>query len=243
MRQFFLLVAAVFLLGIGTKAQDTAQTFSLFASPFDQPIAQPAAPGSSAPSLLPSSSLDFSLPEPVPSPPSSAASAPPDPPQGVYGVRPVFPFQAYIGYTFVRFYEVPGTTVNTNGFNYSIVYFPERLKNWVGADGEFVAGFGNQYPYQARFLLGMGGARFRWAPFSHTNLEIWAHGLAGASHYTPQTPYGKQGAFAYELGGGVDINAHRWRYAYRFGVDMVGTHYFGTNQFSPKISAGFVYRF
>jgi len=40
-----------------------------------------------------------------------------------------------------------------------------------------------------------------------------------------------------------DINMHRWRYAYRIGADMVGTHYFGSNQFSPKFSTGFVYKF
>lgn len=26
-----------------------------------------------------------------------------EPPQGVYGVKPIYPFQGYIGYTFVRF--------------------------------------------------------------------------------------------------------------------------------------------
>jgi len=110
---------------------------------------------------------------------------------------------------------------------------------WDGTLGRL----GNQYPYQARFLLGMGGARVRWAPFTRTNIEIWAHGLAGASHYTPQRAHSSQGAFAYEVGGGIDINMHRWRYAYRIGADMVGTHYFGTNQFSPKFSTGFVYKF
>jgi hypothetical protein len=112
----------------------------------------------------------------------------------------------------------------------------------VGADGEFVLTLGDQYPYQARFLLGMGGVRVRWAPFQR-NIEIWGHGLFGGSHFTPQTAYGPQGAFAYELGGGVDLNTHRERYAYRIGVDMVSTHFFSTYQFSPKISVGFVYKF
>lgn len=178
-----------------------------------------------------------------PAPAASATGSTPDPPQGVYGVKPNYDFQGYIGYTFFRFYELPSSTVNTNGFNYSIVYFPEKLKNWIGADGEFVLGLGEQHPYQARFLLGLGGVRARWAPLTRVNLEIWGHGLAGATHFTPQTPYGPQQAFAYEVGGGVDLNAHRWRYAYRVSADMVGTHYFGTYQLSPKISAGFVYKF
>jgi len=248
MRRYFLLLAVVFLFGIGTNAQST-QTFSLFSSPFDSPItqpgtaAQPGTPAAPAKSWLASFPLDSTTLGGWSSSAASPSSAPPDPPQGVYGVRPVYPFQGYFGYTFLRFYEVPGTTVNTNGFNYSIVYFPAQLHNWIGADGEFVLGLGDQYPYQARFLLGLGGARFRWAPFTRSNIEIWAHGLAGATHFTPQTPYGKQGAFAYEVGGGVDFNLHRWRYAFRVGADMVGTHYFGTNQFSPKISTGFVYKF
>lgn len=247
MRRIFLLVVAVFLLGIGANAQDTQPSY-LYTSPFASSIAQPGPtvqPGTSAvPSLsgltLSSSPLDSSSSDTAP---SSAGSTPADPPQDVYGVRPTFPFQAYIGYTFLRFYEIPGTSVNTNGFNYSIVYFPGQLKDWVGLDGEFLLGLGDQYPYQARFLLGLGGVRLRAAPFAGRAIEVWLHGLAGATHFTPQTSYGNQGAFAYELGGGVDLNMRRSRYSIRVGADMVGTHYFGTGQFSPKISTGFVYKF
>ena len=52
-----------------------------------------------------------------------------------------------------------------------------------------------------------------------------------------------QAAFAYEAGGGIDINAHHQKWAYRFAGDMVGTRFFSTNRFSPKISAGIVYKF
>jgi hypothetical protein len=252
MRRFALFsLAAVFSFAFNTQAQGTPQSSPLFVSPFDETTTNTQPGGelmadAATPSWLRPLDLAPFASESSSGAPATAASATaptPDPPQGVYGVKPNYEFQGYFGYTFLRFYEVPNTTVNTNGFNYSIVYFPHQLKYWVGADGEFVLGLGSQGPYQARFLLGLGGVRVRWAPFTRTNVEIWAHGLAGASHYTPQTAYGSQGAFGYEAGVGVDINAHRWRYAYRFSADMVGTRYFGTYQLSPKLSAGFVYKF
>lgn len=171
----------------------------------------------------------------------STAAEPADPPQVVFGVKPQYDFQAYLGYTFLRFYQVPGTSINTNGFNYSIVYYPDHFNGKLGADGEFVLTFGSQFDEKARFLLGMGGARYRWE--LPRNIEIWAHALVGGSHYVPQTSYGTEGALGYELGGGVDINTHNSRWSYRVGADMIGTRYFSTYQFSPKISAGIVYKF
>jgi hypothetical protein len=241
MRQFALLFAAVFLFAVGTRAQDTPN-FSLFNSPFGQASSQSGstdfatAPLSlaSASWRLPSASASFGAANFA----AAADPAPPDPPQ-VYSVRPYYDFEGYVGYTFVRFYEIPAITLTTNGFNFSVIYFP---RDWIGADGEFVMTLGNQYPYQARFLLGLGGARVRFAPFRE-NIEIWGHLLAGATHFTPETAYGGQQTFAYEVGVGVDINTHKQRYAYRISADMVGTTYFGSYQLSPKLSAGFVYKF
>jgi len=167
--------------------------------------------------------------------PSSSSSAPP---QVVQNVFQQYNWQAYVGYTYVRFFQTPDVSLNTNGFNFGIVYY---MKSWVGADGEFVATFGSQYGDTAKFLLGMGGLRFRWS--APRGLELWAHGLVGGSHYLPQTANGGQGALAYELGGGVDINAHHQRWAYRIAIDAVGTQYFNTYQFSPKASAGIVFKF
>lgn len=246
MRRFVLLLSAVLLLGTITHAQgnsdnvsDSAFTFAgtsakaganflevnLFSS-------EPGMPAASSPSPSFAKGTGAS---------GGSGSASGEPAQDVYGVRPVYTFEGYFGYTFLRFYEIPGTTINTNGFNYSIQYYP---RTWIAADGEFVLGLGNQYPYQARFLLGLGGVRVRTTSFRFgPNVHLWAHGLAGATHFTPQTAYGKQGAFAYEVGVGTDINLSRIRYAIRVGADMVGTLYFGTYQLNPKISAGFVYRF
>jgi len=168
--------------------------------------------------------------------PSAAAAA--DPPQYVQNVHVTYNWQAYFGYTFFRFYEVPGTQRDTNGFNYSMVYY---FKDWFGVDGEFAATKTSQNAFNGWFLFGGGGPRFRWS--GPRGLELWGHVLFGYSHLTPQTSFGSQDAFAYEAGGGADINILRTRWALRIGADMVGSHYFRTYQYSPKAFAGVVYKF
>jgi hypothetical protein len=249
MKRPVFLLAGVLLFALNAGAQNDAGNSPLFVSPFAESPTQPAAPTASSSTasvfslaVPPAANAEFSANAGF-SPSTAnlfAAASPAEPPQ-VYGVKPNYDFQAYLGYTFLRFYEVPGTQINTNGFNYGIVYYPDYFKGWLGADGEFVLTFGSQFDEKARFLLGMGGVRVRWA--APRNVEVWGHALAGGSHYVPQTSYGGQGAFGYELGGGVDINTHNSRWAYRIGADVVGTLYFNTYQFSPKFSAGIVYKF
>jgi len=243
MKRLVFLLAGVFLFALGANAQSDSQNSPLLVSPFAEegvPAAAAIAPSlslatfPSIPEFEANPATGFATPSPL------APASPAEPPQ-VFGVKPTYDFQAYLGYTFLRFYEVPGTQINTNGLNFSIQYYPENFKGWIAADGEFVLTIGSQADYHAHFLLGMGGVRFRWA--APRNIELWAHGLAGGSHYVPQTPYGKQGAFGYELGGGVDINTHNSRWAFRISGDAVGTLYFSTYQFSPKFSAGIVYKF
>jgi hypothetical protein len=241
MKRFAFLLAIVLLGAFNASAQQNSQNSPLFVSPFGEADSQPASASPAAPPFALASAL-HAIPEFEPNAATPvAAPEPAEPPQVVYGVKPTYDFQAYLGYTFLRFYEVPGTQINLNGFNYSIVYYPDRFKGWIAADGEFVAAFGSQFNEKARFLLGMGGARFRWS--LPRNIEFWAHGLLGGTHYVPQTSYGTQSALAYELGGGVDINSRNSRWSYRIGADVVGTRYFSTYQFSPKVSAGIVYKF
>jgi hypothetical protein len=162
---------------------------------------------------------------------------PPEPPQGVYGVFPKYDWELSAGYTFVRFYEVPGVSENTNGAYGSVVYY---VKDWIGAEGEVAASFGTLSGSTSHFVLGAGGVRLRW-PVSR-GFQLWGHALAGFSNLSPETPYGKTTAFAYEAGAGVDISArHHW--AYRVEGDAVGTFFFNTHQVSPKFSVGVVYKF
>jgi hypothetical protein len=173
---------------------------------------------------------------------ASDSSAPSDPAAQqptVYGVLQNYNWQLYAGYAFVRFYEVPTITQTMNGLELGIVYYPGG--KWIGADGELVAAFGSQAGVTSKFLLAMGGPRFRW--LAPRGVELWAHGLVGGTHFLPQTPYGSQSAFAYEVGGGVDLNVHHRRLAYRAEAGMVGTRYFNTYQYSPKVSVGIVFKF
>lgn len=206
------------------------------AAPEPSTAALPAAP-------VPSSS---SAAEPMPNTdavafPDSAASssATPYPQRGPVGVFENYNFQAYLGYTFFRFYEAPHLIQSRNGFDSSIAYYLNS--GWFGVDGSLFGGFGDQGPYRSRFVFAGGGPRFRWS--GDRALEYWAHVLVGGAHYTPQTAFGGQGAFAYEAGLGVDATAHHRRLAYRLELDMIGSRFFNTYQYSPKVSAGIVFKF
>ncbi len=162
----------------------------------------------------------------------------PDPkPQDVTSVFENYAWQAYVGYTYMRFYELPNLTKNTNGFNFGMVYY---ITNHIGLDGEFQGTHLNQAGYGGWYLFGGGGGRFRWS--LPRNTEIWAHALVGASHFTPQTANGSQHALAYELGGGLDLN-FKPRWALRVSADAMCSRYFSTYQYSPKASAGIVFKF
>jgi len=245
MKQAFAILGMVFIFVSGAAAQEHPAIERLLTSSYFTLAPASDAPSSTLPlAIAPgTSSLSSGAPA-TPAPGTFAfasnarsAAAPADPPQYVQSVRPEYRWQAYFGYTFFRFYEVPGTQQNTNGFNYSMVYY---FNNWVGLDGEFAATKTSQGAFDGWFLFGGGGPRFRWA--GPRDLELWGHVLFGYAHLTPQTSFGKQGAFAYEAGGGADIKILRSRWALRIGADMVGSH-FGTYQYSPKAFAGIVYKF
>ena len=195
-------------------------------------------------SLLTPSENSFNFPA-LPAPEGLITATPPaltnveaDPPQYVQSVYETYRWQAYVGYEYLRFYEVPAITKNSNGFMYSMVYY---LKDWIGLDGELNATHLSQYNTGGWFLLGAGGPRFRWS--APRGLEVWGHVMGGYSHFKPETAFGADHAPAFEVGGGVDIAAHRGRLSYRVEADMVGTRYFSTYQYSPKVSVGVVFKF
>ncbi len=157
---------------------------------------------------------------------------------GVLTARPAYLWELYAGYSFFDFFEVPHTTNVENGFDVAVSYFPGA--GWIGAEGDLQATFGHQSGCISKFVMPAGGVRLRWAGPRGT--QLFLHGLLGAAHYFPQTAYGGQNAFAYEVGGGVDI-AHARRMAIRAEADAVGTRFFGTYQYSPKFTIGIVYKF
>jgi hypothetical protein len=178
--------------------------------------------------------------EPVPAADPLALAAQPEPePQGVYGVLQNYNWQAYVGFTHFVFYELPGVTGNLNGFNMALTYYPHG--GHFAGDGEFAAAFAPNDAVNTRIEMGFAGVRYRIAVSQE--VEIWAHGLVGGAKFLPQTPFGSEGAFAYEAGGGVDFNPRRKRLGFRLQGDMVGTRFFGTHQYNPKVAVGVVYKF
>jgi hypothetical protein len=221
MMKSLILLGAILVFAVGAGAQANSEGATLLASAVPPALAAAAMPATDA----------F----------GSAATSRPDRPQsGVYGVFEQHNWQASAGYTFFRFYEVPSITQNMNGINLSLVYY--RHGGVAGGDVEMVAAQGGpQFGATSRFASVMGGLRYR---FGFTRkVEWWVHGMAGVSHFLPQTAWGGQTAFAYAAGSGVDFNVHRHRIAYRISGDLIGTRFFGTYQYSPKVSAGIVFKF
>jgi hypothetical protein len=189
-----------------------------------------------------SSTPAFSLVAPVAADPGAGDPVPAEPepaPQGVYGVLQNYNWQAYVGFTHLTFYELPGVTGQLNGFNMSLVYYPHS-GHWAG-DGEFVTGFAPQYGVNTHLAMGLGGVRYR-VDVGH-GLEVWGHGMVGGAHFYPQTAFGSQDAFAFDVGGGVDLNPHHRRLGFRGQVDWSPTLFFGTHQYNIRESVGIVYRF
>jgi hypothetical protein len=241
MKQTVFLFSAVLLLAACANAQARSDNtlLTLPAAPVAA-VAAPAAPTDtnpiSAAESAPASAEASAFSSPVGS--DSRSSDNQEPPS-VYGVFQNYSWQATAGYTFFRFYIVPHVDTNLNGLNLGLVYYPKG--KWIGADGEFISGWGSSFGASAHYVQGMGGPRFRWS--LPRGLEIWGHGLVGGAHFLPQTAFGSQSAFAYEVGGGVDLNVHHSRFAYRAGANMVGTRFFSTYQYSPNVSIGVVFKF
>jgi hypothetical protein len=157
----------------------------------------------------------------------------------VQSVFATYNWEAYIGYTFFHFNVTPSYSKNTNGLNVSVQYYPHT--GAFGIDGEGVATFASIANQSGKFWAGMGGGRYRFA--APRGLEIWVHGLVGGAKFLPQTALGGQTGLAYETGAGVDVGAFNHRLAFRFAGDMIGTRFFSKNQFSPKFSAGIVFKY
>src|SRR5271167_2875852 len=91
--------------------------------------------------------------------PLSLSLAPAPAPQDVTSVFQSYNWQAYLGYTFFRFYELPsinganGYTLNMNGFDINMVYY---FKNWLGAEGDLSATHANQSDESSWFAFGGG---------------------------------------------------------------------------------------
>ncbi|MGC2293903.1 MAG: hypothetical protein WA450_18280, partial [Candidatus Acidiferrales bacterium] len=121
MKYISVLAGALLSLALTAGAQTNFGNYVTLAAPsFMTSSPSPATPTSSgttmfgAPAFATSSPV-FALPTPIP--------PPQPPPQGVQGVFEKYSYDVSVGYTFFRFYEVPGIRSNMNGGNASIVYW------------------------------------------------------------------------------------------------------------------------
>jgi hypothetical protein len=160
---------------------------------------------------------------------------------GPVGVFQTYTFQIYADYSFFRFYVAskPNLNENMNGLDFGFNYYPGA--GWLGFEGQFAAEFGTLLHSSSKFAMALGGVRVRTS--APRNAEIWGHVLVGYTKFIPQTALGGQSAFAFEVGGGVDLGSHRSRFRIRLQGDLVGTRYFSTYQYSPRIAAGVVYNY
>ena len=241
MKHAALACGAVFTILVASctaSAQTLASDPAMQTTTSDSTLAGPLVAELSVPPAIPS----FAIASAAAPMPAYQKDAPPSgsgadvPPVGVYGVFPSYKYQVYVGYTFVRFYVIPGVENNTNGLDFSVAYY---FRDRLAVDGELAVSIGSYTGQNSEFFIGMGGLRYRH-PVGR--LDLWVHGLAGEGHFSPQTAYGGEDGFGYEVGGGVDITPRRLRLSWRVQADMVGTRLYGTYQYSPKISIGLVYK-
>src|SRR5580700_11121349 len=226
MRYIAFLFAIILMAASGAGAQVNFSSYALTSSPFSGATATP--PPIAQNVFMPAIFADPALLPPAPAPE----------PQQIQGVFENYSWQAYAGYTFVRFYELPAVAENQNGVNGGITWF---YNDWLGVDLEALGVHGTLGGASSWTVFVGFGPRLRlWAGRS---LEVFGHTLIGGAAFWPDTPYGSQGAFGYELGGGVDFRPHRSRFSLRLEGDLLGTRFFQTNQWSPKVSAGIVYKF
>jgi hypothetical protein len=245
MRQAFSLLGLVLFLTGTAKAQISSTNPLLAAVPYSMSssgaVTTAPTPGSSVLASTPLVSTTLTSTPLAPAATtanSSTSEATPADPQYVQGVFVNYKWQAYVGYTYFHFDATHGISRSQNGVNFSIAYF---FNNWFGVEGEMMATHDSPNNQSSWFVFGGGGPRFRW--LAPKGIEVFAHGLVGYSHLTPQTPFGKQEAFAYELGGGADFPTPFRRLALRVGADMVGSRYYNGNQFNPRAYGGIVFKF
>jgi len=221
MRHWGMVMGGLLLLASSAGAQvSTGNSLLLTAPSFSD---APNAPSGTDPAAAPSPATSWGRSDQGP---------------GVHGVYGDTYTQVSVGYTYMRFYQLPGTEQNLNGVNGSAQYY---FKDWIGADAEVFAAFGSLGGQSSNFVFGGAGARVRHV--MRNGLEIWAHALGGYAHNGPATIFARQDAPAFLAGGGVDFGRPHRRWGYRLQADLVGSYLFGSYQYSPKVSAGLVFKF
>jgi opacity protein-like surface antigen len=154
-------------------------------------------------------------------------------------------WQLAVGYQYNSI-KLGSSRFNTNGFNTSIVRF---FGNTFGLEAQVGAGFGNTGTttspsnLTAKSVFVGGGPHIAYR--GQSRLEPWVHAIVGLEHFRFTQTAGQLGsnnAFAYTLGGGVDIGLNGF-VALRAEGDYLGTRFFSGNQSNFQAIGGLVFNF
>jgi opacity protein-like surface antigen len=150
-------------------------------------------------------------------------------------------WQLGFGYNYFRL-RTTAIAANMNGFQTSLA---RMMDDRFGIEASVGAGFGPLVPVpgnvnmNVKLLTYMGGARYAWPK---EKWELWAHGLAGGAHLRPNSNSGGNSSFAYAAGGGADYHL-KTGISIRMQGNLVGTRFFGQNQYNIQIAAGILFHF
>ena len=103
-------------------------------------------------------------------------------------------------------------------------------------EGNATTAFGSN---NFRYLCYGGGPKVSWR---QRKFEPWVHALVGGVHLLPQTANASQGAFATQIGGGVDYRFYPHLSA-RVGADWVRSHMFAQWQNGIQTAVDIVLHF
>lgn len=163
-------------------------------------------------------------------------------------------WQIGVNYNYIRFRPSPGASFNLHGFNTSVSWYKNE---WLALEGDVGAAFGSTPSsggpggltpggLDAKLVLYGGGPHLAYR--QSQKISPWVHALFGGAHFrfdqtgAPSANLAKLNAFAYMLGGGVDIKLGS-KISWRIQGDFLGTRFFSTWQKNAQAQTGIVLNF
>ena len=185
----------------------------------------------------------------APATPQDQSAAPQETPQKPKE-RETPKYELSVGYAYRSYYQSSGSTPYLKGWYASGDY---NLKRWLGAEAEGMGVYMDQGIILGKtriydFLVGP-----KLFPLGHRKLTPFGHVLIGAARYSNTVPpvglYGSvtrtATAYAWEAGGGLDMNLSKHWGIRLIQADFGGANFFGgsTSHGSRRIVVGVIYRF
>lgn len=184
-----------------------------------------------------------------PAPPQDQSAAAQETPQKPKA-RETPKYELSAGYAFRSYYQSSGSTPYLKGWYVSGDY---NLRRWLGAEAEVMGAYMDQGIILGKTRIYDVLVGPKLFPLGHRKLTPFGHVLLGAARYSNTVPpvglYGSATttatAYAWEAGGGLDLNLSPHWGIRLVQADFGGANFFGgsTSHGSRRIVAGVVYRF